>query len=268
MADADYMTTEADLPGEFSVLYRTPMTLLWDNSGFTSTIAYMTTLTNQADFVLAIGGDTPKVIPTAYGNISRHIPLSHPIYYKLLADKVECEAFGEPSADSEALIDLWSHCSVKVTFRSVPFGISGDEAFSEWNQDQGSQYITIPGRKFKFPDGEPLDQDAGSFATINQYSLTLYNCPSQNDTVIGALASTYNNAVFMGRPVGSLLFVGAQGQSRTAIGGVTRWQRTLSFMYRSHHWNLCYKSSGVLDTPVDPAGNPLYQGGDWSQLRL
>lgn len=257
--------TAAGLPGRWSYLYIEPMKLMGDNTGFTSTVTFETDFSNLADFVTYMGG-VSQAITAGANTFNRILPMQHPLYSSLYLTKVDCEAFGDASETSEALIDLWARAKVRAEYKTPPYNVTGSDAYMQWQVDQGSVYTTAPGRKFAFSDGEPIDQDAGGFATLNQYSLTLHQCPNLNDTAIDLLTNTFNNDVYRGRPAGSLLFGGCKSNFDTSIGGVTRYTRVLMFTYRAYHWNQVFKRSGVLDTPLDPAGNPLYQPGDFTQL--
>lgn len=254
--------TVADLPGRWSYLYKPQMKLTAQSGGYESTLAFETDFSNLSPFVLAVAG-TSQVITTTWGSMSRVVPLQHPLFPGLYADQVECEAFGAASDSSENLADLWSHVKVYVRFRSVSYGSDGDQAYMSIEEDKGATYTTIPGRKFAFPSGEPIDQEAGAFSSVKNYVITLYQCPDLNNTATDALMGKVNSAAFFDWPAGQLLFGGGRSIFERSVGGQVRYQKSYTLAYRSHPWNQVFKKNGTLDTPVDPAGNPQYESADF-----
>lgn len=256
------MTTVADLPGTWSYLYKPQMTLSAMSGGYESVLAFLTDFANLSDFVLAVAG-TAQTITTTWGTMSRIVPLQHPLFPGLYADEVNCRAFGAASESSEDLIDLWSHAEVQVKFRSVRYGADGDQAYMTIEEDKGGMYTTIPGRKFAFPSGEPIDQEAGAFSTTKNYMLTLYQCPDLDSSATDAIQSCVNDDVFLGFPAGQLLFGGQRSIFERSVGGVVRYTKTYTLAYRDYPWNQAYQKNGTKATPVDPAGNPQYASADF-----
>jgi hypothetical protein len=260
------MSLTASLPQPWSYKYRTGPTLANDGTLWTASIVYITTQANLVAFIGVVAGLPPTVISTSYGTMTRVIPLQHPLYPWCYAKRVRTEAFGTPSPSSTALQDLHSHMWVTVEFESYPFGTTGDQAFMQFDSGGGSKYVTIPGRKMKFPSGEVIGQEAGVMVVETAYNLTLFQCPTLNDSVIQPLTGKINNAPFMGKPTGQMRFDTWESSQEVAVGGVVQFKKSLKFTYQDHHWNQFFKADGTLDTPTDPASNPAYQLTDFSVL--
>ena len=255
-------TTVADLPGRWTYLRNPPMKLQTVNGGYESALGFETDFSNLSDFVLAIAG-TSQVITTTWGSMTRVVPLQHPLFSGLLANHVSLDACGTASTTSTALADLWSRAKVYVNFRSVLYGTTGDQAYMSIEEDSGAEYTTIPGRKFAFPSGEPIDQEAGRFAAVKNYIINLYQCPDMNSSATDALMGKVNSVAFNGWPAGQLLFGRVRSVQERSVGGVTRYQKSITMAYREYPWNQAYTKSGTLATPVDPAGNPQYASADF-----
>lgn len=254
--------TVADLPGRWTYLYKPQMKLQTINGGYESTLAFETDFSNLGSFVSTIAG-TSQTITTTWGSMNRVVTLQHPIFSGLYAIDIDTEAFGAASESSQLITDLWSHAKVVVKFRSVNYGITGDQAYMTIEEDSGSEYTTIPGRKFAFPDGQPIDQEAGRFSAVKNYILSLYQCPDQNSSSTDALMGKVNSVAFLDWPAGQLLFGRIRSTQSRSMGGVLQFQKQMTLAYREYPWNQSYKRDGTLDTPVDPAGNPQYAEADF-----
>lgn len=255
-------TTVADLPGRWTYLYKPAMKLRTANGGYESELAFETDFSNLSDFVLAVAGTT-QTITTTWGSMSRIATLQHPIFPGLYAYDVDADAFGAASESSQDINDLWSHARLTVKFRSVLYGTTGDQAYMAIEEDGGAEYTTIPGRKFAFPGGEPIDQEAGRFAGVKNYILTVYQATDMNSSATDALMGKVNSAAFLGWPTGQLLFGKVRSIQERSVGGVIRFQKSMTLAYREYPWNQSYQKNGVLATPVDPAGNPQYASADF-----
>lgn len=262
-------TTIADLPGVRGTdwdFLRSPEMTLDDNGqgGYISSVAFWTNFSQLATFVTKIAG-TSQTITTSWGSFLRVVPMQHPLFSGLLARRVKCKATGEHSGTS-TYNQMYSRAKVIVDFESVLYGTTGDQAYMSLEVEKGATYTTQPGRKFAFSSGEPIDQDAGAWAVTNNYVITLFQCPQLHDDYIDLAAGKINNATFLGRPAGTMLFGGCRGMQTISTGGVITYQRSLSFAYRSYSWNQAYNRAGTLDTPLDPAGNPQYANYDFNNL--
>jgi hypothetical protein len=261
-----YANTVASLPGTWKYLRNrwAPKTLNNDGTGWVAQIGFSTTYANLVPFVLAIAGSN-QTITTSFGSMVRVQRLQHPEYTGLYAVRVRTEATGESSGPG--VDQMYSMVKVLVEFSTMPFGTSGDSAFMTWETTQSSQYTTLPGKKYKFSTGEPLDQEVGVPANLNTYVLTLFNCPTLDDATIDTvMASPVNSATFRGKPAGSLMFGGCQSVYQTSVGGVVTFQKSFSFTYRSYDWNAAYKHDGTLGFPLDPANNPPFATCDFNTL--
>lgn len=260
------MSTIANLPGRWTILYDPPATLNADGTGYTATVAFETDWSNLAAFVGVVGG-LKTSIPIGGGNsITRLVPLQHPMYSGLWANAVACEAFGTPSATLTDLAHLYNHVKVVVTFVSVPYGISGSQAYMQVRMKGSGVYTTIQGRKLVFPGGEVLGQDAGEFVGQQTYSITMYQCPQLNDSILNPLVNNVNSTTFLGYSAGYVLFNSWDGDFSIGIGGLQNYTITCNVTWQSHPWNQFYQSNGVLDTPVDPASNPVFPSADLNQI--
>lgn len=263
-----YPNTVSSLPGTLGTdwwyLVKPHRSVSGDTNGLKATIPFRTTYANHIPFLTQVFYYT-ATITSSWGSFSRVFHLQHPEYPSLYASGFKMEATGN-SGGTTAYGTMFSDVRIEVEFTNPPYGFAGDTAFSTWEVDQGSTYTTHPGRKFKFGSGEPLDQDAGTFAVLNSYVLTIFNAPVLNDSVMDTLSGRVNNASFMGRAAGSLLFGGCKSTFQNNLGGTVSYQKSLSFTYRSYSWNQAFRSDGVLDTPTDPAGNGLYNTGTFTDL--
>jgi hypothetical protein len=264
-----YPNTVNALPGtpgvDWSYLYAPGLKIGGDVSGWRSAITFNCRYGILGAFCSAIAGKA-VVIPTTYGGMLRILPLQHPIFTGLFATSLEAESYGTPSNTSTALEDLYSDARVTVTFENPKYDTNGDQAYMSLDIDQGSQVTTIPGKKLRFPNGEPIDQDMPTFSVRNSYALTLYNCASLNNALIDQLSGCVNQYKFMGWPEGQILFGGCKSSLQVSMGGVTQYQKTFSFTYQSFPWVQAIRRDGVLDTPLDPLGNPVYPIADLNLL--
>jgi hypothetical protein len=258
-------TTVADLPGRWTYLRKPPLRLTAQGDGYQSSLAFETDFSNLSNFILTVGG-TANTITATWGSLSRITPLQHPLFPSLLAFEVDAEACGEASTTSSTLANMWSRVRLNINFRSVPYDQTGDQAYMTIEEDVGSTYTTFPGRKLAFTDGEPIDQDAGTFVGTKNYQVTVYQAPSLDSSVTDALIGKINNATFLGFAAESLLFGGVRSSYERSVGGLVRYQKTFTFAYQSHSWNQAYKKNGTLGTVVDPAGNNLYSTGNFYLL--
>lgn len=261
--------TIASLPGTYGVdwqfLRKPEMTLDDDGQGgYTSTVGFSTVFSNLAAFVTSIAG-TSQPITTSFGTIHRVVQMQHPMFSGLYAKKIRCVATGEPTGTT-TYDQMYSQAKVYVEFGSVYYGITGDQAFMSIEMDKGATYTTQSGRKFKFPGGEPIDQDAGQWAVVNNYSLTLYQVPTFNDSVMNAASGCVNDDVWFGNAAGLVLFGGCKAVQQRSVGGILTYQYSVSFAVRSYPWNQCFNRAGVLGTPLDPAGNPQYNTYTFNNL--
>lgn len=259
------MATVADLPGRWTYKYRPQLAGSGDPDGWKTRLAFETDFSNLSAFVGVVAGKVTK-LSTSYGGMARVVTLQHPLFNNLWANAVAFEATGSNAKIDSTLANMYSRAVVTVDFISVKYPVAGDSAYLSWDIDQGAQYTTVPGRQFAFPTGEPVDQDAGVWAVRNSYALTLYQCPTLGDDVIDELSGTVNLNPFMGKPAGQLLFGGCKSNYSISMAGVTQIQKTLAFAYQSYPWNQAMRRDGVLDTPLDPNGDPMYELEDFNKL--
>lgn len=263
-----YPNTVANLPGvmgtDWSYLTKPHRNGTGDINTLQTFITFVTSYANHVNFINTIFGFT-QTIGSSYGSITRVFRLQHPEYSNFYATAFQFELTGFNTGGA-SIFQQYSHVRITVTFETLPYGIAGNTPFSTWNIKQGAVYTTAPGRKFGFASGEPLDQEAGAFSTLNSYILTLYNLPILNDSAIDNCAGCINNAGFQGRPAKQLLFNGCDSNIQNNVGGAITYQQSLSFTYRNYSWNQAYKANGTLDFPVDPSGNPPYSTADFTTL--
>ena len=260
------MSTIADLPGEWGYLYKSPPELNSDSGGYTARVTFVTTYANLVAFVLIAGGQ-PQTITSAGGStMTRIVPLLHPIYSGLWATRISSKAFGTPSETSTALIDLYSHVEVTIDFASVPYGTNGSaDPYMTISIKDGGIYTSIPNRKFRFSNGEVLGQDAGQFVGQTTYSITLYQCPDLNDSTLNSLTNKISTTTVLGNPGNQMIFNTYTADYEVLSNGQLNYTKQLFLTYQSHPWNQFYRSDGVLDTPLDPSGNPVYVTADLTQ---
>jgi hypothetical protein len=78
---------------------------------------------------------------------------------------------------------------------------------------------------------------------------------------LGPFMGRINAAEFLGKPPGTVMFVGPEGKSTRPIG-------KLNFVYRPEGWNTVFnpKTSQWEEARLEPSGQPPYQLADFSPL--
>lgn len=87
-----------------------------------------------------------------------------------------------------------------------------DGTYLSYEEDLGAEYLTIPGRTWKWPDGSSLPDDATAGVLIPKGNFTLawHRVVRPPWLAIDLLRGCTNNAPFLGRAAGTVLFLGAR----------------------------------------------------------
>jgi hypothetical protein len=214
---------------------------------------------------------TPRTYDLGGGNTAvRIVPLSHPATSQLVCRKLSSRATGGWTPTNPAWSRQWSHAKVKVGFETVPWTSDGASPFLVVNAQSGSETYTLAGVRLTFPDGSPVQADAGQNVPTTIYQATIYQAASLGDDVWAPLSGKVNaSAIQIGSylcPAGTVRFDGGGGQQVMTANFQSAYTRQLAFAFRPIPWNQFLRPNGVWDTPLKPGGVPVYEAGDFSPL--
>ena len=252
------MSTVTDLPASTRTLYRSPPKVsatLPNNSSLGVATATMTFSCDYADlqqFLNVVCG-LPVQIGTGGVSILRIVPLIHPVYPAMLAQRFDVEAKGYNAAkDTGSLLIPYLKAVITVQFGTVPYPLQGtveDQAFMKLSVKHSAETYTIPNTAYIL-SGVPLQQDVGITVGTTAISLTLYQCPSRSDQLLGPYQGYINNAEFLGYEAGCVRFDGAEQDMELSMNGNLTYTKSMNFTYRRIGWNYALNHVGEWDTPV------------------
>lgn len=187
------------------------------------------------------------------GSIAYTTPLPFPDQSdNLLVEKVRIEPF-DGKISGTGLLNLTSGLAsypngAKITATYIQKYVSGgdnptppDGVYMSYMADHGVEYTTVPGGFWEWTsDGKTLSEEAntGIVVPVTQHRLTMHNVLSVPESAISSLSGQVNSATFLGKAVGTMLFMGCQRQTQFAFSqNEIVWQLNYLFAERSTGWN-------------------------------
>lgn len=261
------MSYVTDLPASAKITYAPKATFSGDESGWRAEMGWVCDYADRDAFLSIVAGTQENV----GNNITRIVPLRHPHYTNMLAYTVKAEDFGhDPNATVNKVNYPYTNTRITVGFKNWPFPIVGSQPFLTIRLRHGSEAITIPQAAYKFASTGQILQgvDAAVIVPTTVYTITLYQCPNLNDTLITTIqANPVNSDICLGIAPGYLRFDGADTEIVQTVTGMNTYTKTLSFTYRAAPWNQVLNSAGVWEAPVTVSGGAnMYGTSALSQL--
>jgi hypothetical protein len=233
--------------------------------------------------------------------LNRVIPERHPKYDFFFASDYVVDPFGQPSQGSDGVTD-WGLAQIETTFKANTYAVSEDheittelDRYVTYEYDASVDYLTIPGlMKFctAIAGMRPvLNSTPGRRIPQTQITLTWLQVPadptdpfrSPTDNAVGNCIGTLNNASFLGRPKGTLLFVKPNTRMAAPRLGVNAnfytWMVQYVLLYRNNgtttfgenagHNYIYNQAAGVFDLVTNTGistGQRIYAYSDFNQL--
>ncbi len=256
----------AACPVPYKILYKSPATLKGSaGSGWAATIDFLVAQSDMFTFCQFAAG-TPVVYTTG----TKIIPLSHPENNNLLCQGIEGVGTGSFTSGNHSWQRNWSHAKVSLTFNSVPFPTDGSTPFLTVETQGGDEVHTIAGQRLAFPDGSPIQADAGVHVPTLDYNMTIYQATALGDDVVAPLQGTVSNAPLVlgvySWPTGCIRFNTMTARLTLTATFQAAYSRTLSFSCRGIPWNQFLKADGTWDTPTNPGGSTVYTPANLAPL--
>lgn len=223
---------------------------------------------SYAEFLYAVGGKEETIsYPGGSQSVTRIVPLKFPsastLFDNVYANGVEIEASGLPSEDdAEQVAYEWA--VARVTFSSESFyDFGSDHPLLSYSFTGNADMISQPGTAYKFPsDGLKLSQDVGALVPWRDFSITLHNLQSLDETIYDDLCGRVNSDVFyhpsgVQYAAGYIQYLGPSGGYSTTIGNQKSFTITHRFKWRRiKHNAVARPDGGGFEEPVvdDMAG--------------
>lgn len=209
---------------EFVELEGSPSISISSQSGMSAVRRFGVAWDDWQSFALALigkhtttGGQVVQVPPPAFPGISD----------KLFVSDLQIDPFDPSRPDGSRVTTLTSgtnryvdgdNFAVVVATYSMALSNRGDTpnvpggTYLSYSEELGAEYMTIPGRIWKWPDATPVPEDTnpGILLPKGQFSLAWHRVVRPPWSAIDALRGRINGFSFMGRPAGTVLFLGAR----------------------------------------------------------
>jgi hypothetical protein len=234
--------------------YRTSMTFLVD---WPNRLAFLDTVAGTLDTYL-IGGIS----------VQRRVPLIHPDYPGMIANGVRVTPIGmEQSTNPYVLAGLYTYAAITVDFASVTYPFAGETPYMTMRREMSGTFETIPDSAMVFAsDSSRLTGEIGFFVPTIAYQLTTYHSTVADDNT-ASIVGKLNNAVFLGRPIGTLRFDGCQDEMAQSSWNQLSYTKTYSVVYRVRPWNEVMRRDGAWEVALSTAtSTPKYESGDFNIL--
>lgn len=229
-------------------------------------------------------GTSTAVTDWTIGNIERVFPLPYPPSPNLIGRAVESVEFKGPATRIPGVPLPWfwrKYAYVTIRFELALFNdgegngqqdISG-QPFTSTTFNTSGDSMSLPGSVLKFPRGAPnKTAAAGIVIPQAEIQMTRHLMPFIPLPQMLALQGKVNAAPIqflnMAIDVGHVLFVGGSTQITCDTLGNLMWDVTYNMVYRALPWNMFFSPTPGEGwaIPLDQAGNPVYQPGDFSIL--
>jgi hypothetical protein len=203
-----------------------------------------------------------RIVGGVDGTIEIDEAFKHPDYVDLVPVEIHWEPWGThfPS-DPPIFPATFSHAHFTVTFGRKPYQLSGFDPNQSITQDPAenehltyatieteysSQWITVPNSGAEFlTTGDKITQEIAKHFAIRNYVITWHRQPKLPEVVIDEYLDSVNNAVFFGKPIGTVYFVGAKTVQEAGPDGVRTQRVQMNFKYRKIPWNWFIRPDGT-----------------------
>lgn len=210
---------------------------------------------SYADFLYAVGGkEETFTYPGGSQSVTRVVPLKFPsastLFDNVYANGVEMEGSGLPSEDAaEQVAYQWA--VARVTFSSESFfDFGGDYPLISYSFSGGADMVTQPGTSYEFPsDSLRLNQDVGTLIPWRDFSITMHNLQSLNESTYDDLCGRVNSAGFV-HPngvtyaAGFIQYLGPSGGYSVTVGNQKSFTVTHRFKWRRIKHNAVARPDG------------------------
>jgi hypothetical protein len=233
-------------------------------------------------FVDVLAGKPPVTVNIGGSNVQRLIPLQFPRDLTCYAYSADIYAPDGVIATPGAYVDEavpansydwgidYQFYFADVRFRVPTYSLDGDFPTVTRSRDAGVEMRTRPGTAYKYPsDGLVIAHDVGVPVQVAQYALTFSGLQALDDELYDDLLGCVNATTFMGKPPGTVLYLGCASQGVMRLGGVPSYQATQRFAYcKVPHRMLMRPDGAGFESPVQvgDATKYLLDEADLNQL--
>lgn len=225
-----------------------------DHSGPWRTVRYQVDWDSSDDFIDALIGIGSY--NSLAGAASYPIPHAYPHNSNLLCVSAEANLIGTPKPDAKLMSGTYAH--VDATYRSTvqggePFDYAGTlpdhaiggEAFANtaFHTRGRTEAVPLPSKALKSKgDGTAtanlqIARTRNLHMPVQDLVVVRYRVPYLPDTVLAGYGLCVNNATFLGRPTGTVLFQNYDTTPEPSPDGTLSQTITLNFSYRPYDWN-------------------------------
>ena len=260
------LVTLASCPVDYVILNKNPAQLDGEEGQYTAELTFGIDMKDIAAFAEWAGGKAYTV--TVGGSpVQRIIPLSHPAFPGLLCKSIKCSGAGGYTPSNPTGLENWEKAKVTLGFRSVPYGIDGQDPFLVKSGKGFSETTTLAGSQCYFPsDNTPIGTDAGLNTPVVDFQYQFFQCASLDLATLTDLAGKISSVTFLGLAAGYILYKTFDySESRTAFN-LTTFTKTLYFQWRKIHHNYFLRPNGVWEIAYKPGATPMYDSVDLNAL--
>lgn len=249
-------------------------------SGYSASVAYLTSWSNAFSFVNQIMGRTTAV---SVGPITYHLPYRLPTVggVSLYAHsfKITPNGASDSDAPTKGIVpgEFFTYAKITVAFAPLSIfnvdpqnqdpgnlnQIDPDEPITACKQSVKSRgkILTRKGSGYKFAsDGKPLLGDFGERVTESSLTLNFPKVPYQPWSLLkGAYLNHVNDTAFLLGARGELLLEEFDTEEETQSDGTICQSVTLGFKHQDYDWNKQPRpDTGILGAVVTNSGDPIY----------
>lgn len=197
-------------------------------------ITYIVPAGQLKGFLEVVGGKAELV-----GNgVTRVVPLRHPYYPFMVADRVECEGWGMEDGNP-------THWFATVDFATPDYDLDGKNAFLTIEGQGSHELVPLPNGSIKFLDGSRPTQAVGYPMGSMTVSVTIHQLPYLDLGRYLPYVGRANNAGFFGWPAGHVKYAGVAFYRTSTFSGVTTYQVTHQFQCREVPWGFEQHPDGI-----------------------
>jgi hypothetical protein len=199
-------------------------------------------------------------------------PMAYPDAFWMFGSSVRTEGVGTMVVSTSGMAGF-EYARLTATFKPKESGSIDSMEKGEETLDFGADVISFNGAEpfFKWSDNTPLPPEAspGKIVPVVSFTKTKKGGTIPLAAIFAAAESPVNSVVYLGAPIGTLRFDGAQTSKRFTTTG-TQKDYTVKFSYRPIPWNYMLRpSTGNFEAIVTKTGgNPLYKSSNFAGLGL
>ena len=142
---------------------------------------------------------------------------------------------------------------VRAIYSTPPYEVEGKDSWLEEYMDFSGEFMPLGEGRFKWKDGDPIDQNIGKIIGGVDRTWVLHNVKKFDREATMLNLGKINDDKFQGSKEGTLLFMGATVSRQNQPSGSNRpWEIALKFKERAHHWNHEYRTDTGKWEPMVP----------------